>query len=368
MDIGSSGYTEYEVDTDVTDFMMEKIMENEDWLNIKVGHIHSHNTMGVFFSGTDNAELNDNCPLHNFYLSLIVNNYMEMTAKVAVHSKPVKAPIVYTAQDELGEVYEISINTEKELPEAMFVYNCEILKPHHLIQVEDTFEERYKAIQAKPRKVTQPAHGTYDPASTKNQWSSGSGSTQTWPAGGIPNPNGVVKQLPAAAETLADRANKIGNNLAPPEIESFEERMARELTEENGGALVDDFDWVLESEKFTAYVLRMGEGDGIEGDTVESACEALVISQQPETAISHHIIDNFPQYYLNYYQEDIDTIVMEEYLDILNAVKENLEFVEEKSNGQFPFLATLIEDLKILGIATEDNWKALTFGAITQNK
>lgn len=50
---------------------------NEHLEECRIGHIHSHNTMGVFFSGTDWGELEDNAPNHNYYLSLIVNNFMD---------------------------------------------------------------------------------------------------------------------------------------------------------------------------------------------------------------------------------------------------------------------------------------------------
>jgi hypothetical protein len=54
--------------------------------------------MNVFFSGTDMGELNDNSPKHNIYLSLIVNNYLDMTAKLAFIGKPYS----YVCKDDKG--------------------------------------------------------------------------------------------------------------------------------------------------------------------------------------------------------------------------------------------------------------------------
>lgn len=79
MDIGTSGYTEYETDADLGMFMFD----NNYVDNIKMGHMHSHHTMKAYFSGTDNGELIDNAPNHNIYLSLIVNNKMENVARIA---------------------------------------------------------------------------------------------------------------------------------------------------------------------------------------------------------------------------------------------------------------------------------------------
>lgn len=84
MDIGNSTFTEYEfTPSDSYSFKRyTEALEN----GYKLGHIHSHHGMNCFFSGTDTAELHDNAPNHNFYLSLIVNfkNINDWCAAVAV--------------------------------------------------------------------------------------------------------------------------------------------------------------------------------------------------------------------------------------------------------------------------------------------
>lgn len=73
MDVGTSGYTEYELDSsDEYTFnnLCDRVMMDPD---LKIGHIHTHHNMQCFFSGTDTQELHDNAPNHNYYLSLIVN-------------------------------------------------------------------------------------------------------------------------------------------------------------------------------------------------------------------------------------------------------------------------------------------------------
>lgn len=71
MDIGTSGYTEYDFKAE-DDYMMDKLGEVMD-KGLKIGHIHTHHNMTCFFSGVDMAELHENAPNHNYYLSLIVN-------------------------------------------------------------------------------------------------------------------------------------------------------------------------------------------------------------------------------------------------------------------------------------------------------
>ena len=96
MDVGSSGYTEYSFDAN-DDYSFERIA---DYLEkgYKLGHIHTHHSMGTFFSGTDMSELHDNAPNHNFYLSLIVDykNHGDWCAKVAISGEEVTTGTVKT--------------------------------------------------------------------------------------------------------------------------------------------------------------------------------------------------------------------------------------------------------------------------------
>lgn len=82
-DKGSAAHTQFKVDESIMDLYDAK-PELED---CRWGISHSHNTMSVFFSGTDMSELEDNCPSYDFYLSLIVNNKFETCAKIAVYAK-----------------------------------------------------------------------------------------------------------------------------------------------------------------------------------------------------------------------------------------------------------------------------------------
>ena len=84
MDIGSSAYTEYDMEPDdlyATDKWMSALEDGK-----KLGHLHTHHNMTCYFSGVDTAELHDNAPSHNYYLSLIVNyaSTDKWCAKVAV--------------------------------------------------------------------------------------------------------------------------------------------------------------------------------------------------------------------------------------------------------------------------------------------
>lgn len=105
----------------------------------------SHNKMSTFFSTTDMSELEDNAPNHNYYLSLIVNNAFEPTAKIAFIGKQSTQSISKRSFiNNKGETYEYEIKDEVE-EEVLFIYNCIIEYPDN-IKVNATFKQRTEAI------------------------------------------------------------------------------------------------------------------------------------------------------------------------------------------------------------------------------
>lgn len=147
LDIGSQTYTEYEAnDPDLIRFLMN----NPHARTMKKGHIHSHNTMGVFFSTTDDSELHDNCGAHNFYLSLIVNNKNEMCAKIAFKAtSKSETKTLITFRDEKGQEKTKSYSGSKE-DERIYIYKCSITNPHGV--VEDSFKSRFQGLKDDKKK------------------------------------------------------------------------------------------------------------------------------------------------------------------------------------------------------------------------
>jgi len=173
LDIGSAAYTEYDPsDPDLIKFLMS----NPDALMMKKGHIHSHNNMDVFFSGTDNGELVDNCGFHNFYVSLIVNNKNEMCAKIAFKAKTTSENhITVSYLDQEGKERQKRLMNKKE-DESIYVYKCKIFKPTEA--VEDSFKGRFQELREakqskeKSRKAFETAYkeGTYKGFNVDQRW------------------------------------------------------------------------------------------------------------------------------------------------------------------------------------------------------
>jgi hypothetical protein len=174
LDMGSQAYTEYNLDDRFMDFIEEDFEERCTW---KLGHIHSHNSMAVFFSGTDMAELNDNAPAHNFYLSLIVNNAMDFLAKVAFIGEAKKdiKQVPYTAKNVNGidyiiEKQDFEVNTQK-----LFIFDCDIYSDLQELSVTGQFIAQVakimesKPVKNFPRQITTNQHKGWVKKS-ENNW------------------------------------------------------------------------------------------------------------------------------------------------------------------------------------------------------
>lgn len=143
LDKGTSGYTEYTLDERLTNFMMD----NPEHLGYKIGHIHSHNTMSVFFSGTDMEELTENASSHNYYFSFIVNNKMEMTAKVG-QSVTTESKTYVKALDDNGETYVSEVMEESK---HVLTYDC-VIHNNHVAVEDEIFKANVEEIM-KPKPI-----------------------------------------------------------------------------------------------------------------------------------------------------------------------------------------------------------------------
>lgn len=149
MDKGTAGHTAYNYDEELVGFRMDNPTTNF----MKIGHIHSHNSMGVFFSGEDTSELTDNADFHNYYVSVVVNNRFEVIGRVAFIG--INGNAVITGKNEDGETYTRPVTgTEK----VMFYYDCQVAKDDYILEVPDAFAARMKEVikKADAKPVTTP--------------------------------------------------------------------------------------------------------------------------------------------------------------------------------------------------------------------
>lgn len=129
MDKGSGGSTEYELGTDE---MIDFRMNNPESLRWKIGHIHSHNNMQAYFSGTDNEEIEENSEFHNYYLSIVVNNAGNVVGKIGVRGVS-NSTSPYECKSENGQPWSLTVNKKDDV---IFSLDCEIDKYSPVVDEE----------------------------------------------------------------------------------------------------------------------------------------------------------------------------------------------------------------------------------------
>ena len=117
MNIGYEATTMSEFNEKIMDYQIKK-----GYQTLPYAIIHSHNQMSTNFSSTDRNELKENAHCHNLYVSIIVNNKGEITAK-ATQQLYIK-PNSFYYKDELG----VNIPTDATIPliNCIAEYDCEI--------------------------------------------------------------------------------------------------------------------------------------------------------------------------------------------------------------------------------------------------
>lgn len=122
MQKGSASFTEYAFDD--PEFINYR-MKNPEVNMMRIGHMHSHNTMNTFFSGTDKDEVNENSEFHNYYLSIITNNFLDFSAAIGFRAKMQTPSIIALNED--GLEYALS-KEDVEIEESVVWVDCIVMK------------------------------------------------------------------------------------------------------------------------------------------------------------------------------------------------------------------------------------------------
>jgi hypothetical protein len=149
VDIGTSAYTEYEVNkggfkaVDIIE-MYEQfpgLLENTH----KNQHIHSHQSMKTFFSSTDSENLHDRAIASNYFMMLIVNFDGEYCAKVAFKAKQARKGNTTLTLANNSDGYKPIKLVGGEDQEVLVVCDCTI--EYNYEEVEESFSKRYEEIR-----------------------------------------------------------------------------------------------------------------------------------------------------------------------------------------------------------------------------
>lgn len=151
-DIGTAAYTEYEFNEEYAGFLASHPELRES--DVFEGHIHSHNKMAAFFSGTDDAELIDSTMIRGNFLSLIVNNIGHYVAALGTKADAyVIQNTTYTYKNFEGEIITLSSPTEKVIPIVLKRMGI-IEKENPQLTLKGIFDQIITKIQNSKQKVT----------------------------------------------------------------------------------------------------------------------------------------------------------------------------------------------------------------------
>lgn len=161
MDIGTVGYTEFDMSPDVMTYMTK----HPELMECQIGLVHSHHSMSTFFSQTDTTTLKEEGKDRNHFVSLIVNNAGSYTAAITrkVKSKRIVNE-TFSYESFEGAIVEATDSWEEEVEEIQYFY-LDIIKEdnnYSFPDVDARLAEIKKAKEAKAK--TQPyTQGTFFP-------------------------------------------------------------------------------------------------------------------------------------------------------------------------------------------------------------
>ncbi len=155
MDYGTATFTSFE--------------GNEDWLKMfeqfpqidpinptpgwYIGKIHSHNTMGVFHSGTDKSDLYENAPKLPMFLSLIVNYACEADCELAIAMEAEQTTLTRTVLGFKGfgkKTKKVEKATAAHKP--VFLVKCDVVYEQEtwLIEQAEALKTKKKPVWVTP--------------------------------------------------------------------------------------------------------------------------------------------------------------------------------------------------------------------------
>ena len=140
MDKGSGTYTEFDDDGSMKQ-LYEAMPELDPFAGnaYKYGKIHSHNSMAVFHSGTDMQDLQDQSAAYDyFYLSVIVNNALDIEAKASFVAKLPGRTI-----EAQGTVH---ISLQEPEKEVLAIIDFDVESEVEFVAVSDVLKARTEAV------------------------------------------------------------------------------------------------------------------------------------------------------------------------------------------------------------------------------
>jgi hypothetical protein len=140
---GTGASVSFEYDED----WIEVFDYNADAEDLKMGIVHSHNSMGVFHSGTDYQDLVTNASHYEYYLSLVVNNKMDFDAKIAICGEEEREYVsTYNFKKGLEKIIG-AISPRKAIHSVIMVADCGVESTPVEIEIDPFMKRMGEVIQ-----------------------------------------------------------------------------------------------------------------------------------------------------------------------------------------------------------------------------
>lgn len=155
MDLGTSTFTTFNMSEDVASYMAE----NMELFDCQLGMIHSHHSMGAFFSGQDMQNLQQEAENTNNYLSLVVDT---KGTYVAAITRRIQAQVEITIKMKdqqasfFGESSTVTSNGNietKTSDKTIIEYYMLDVERHEVDNSLDYLDRRFEEIDAKKKEA-----------------------------------------------------------------------------------------------------------------------------------------------------------------------------------------------------------------------
>lgn len=207
MDLGTSGWTEFHMSEDVSSYMADHI----ELFECQTGLVHSHHSMGAFFSGQDNLMLQQEGNDTNCFLSLVVDTRGTYVARITRHvscKSEVTVRTLNSSYNFFGEgaksLNPLSSETAKVIEKDSIEYFDLQVERHSVDNPLDYLDARFLEIEKKKQSASKSS--TVPTPKYERPWE-GSSNDRSWD---IDNSSffSYLHQKPSPEPSLFDSASK----------------------------------------------------------------------------------------------------------------------------------------------------------------
>lgn len=160
MDLGTSGWTEFKMSEDVAAYMAENI----ELFDCDTALVHSHHTMGAYFSGQDNLMLQQEGNDTNCFVSLVVDTrgtYVARITRKTITKSEVTVKNLGTSYEFFGdgakEIFHEGTEATKVIEKEIIEYFDLEVERHTVNNDLEYLDTRFEEIEKKKARANNPA-------------------------------------------------------------------------------------------------------------------------------------------------------------------------------------------------------------------